>query len=231
MCNDECGLLADDDEEPVIPAVSLPAAADVHRNSSHLAATDKAELCKAMAIGNIPKGRLPEILKIARDAGAVTRVDAEIPVHVSAFAKLRQDGCDGHSVMVHYETGKAAFLAVWALHRKVFPTGIRGKEGGVVWARQVNGEGAQVKKWRVILRNLPFGVTEEELAQLLGKIGFVWSVSIPKKDDGKMRGFAFVAFTCRAHAERAITAVNGKVCGSAFCYDVGQVARKYTVWL
>jgi nucleolar protein 4 len=34
-----------------------------------------------------------------------------------------------------------------------------GSEGGVVlWARHVSGEGALVKKWRLILRNLPFQV-------------------------------------------------------------------------
>jgi nucleolar protein 4 len=33
-----------------------------------------------------------------------------------------------------------------------------GEEGGALWARVVAGEGAQVKKWRIILRNLPFQV-------------------------------------------------------------------------
>lgn len=107
-------------------------------------------------------------------------------------------------MIVRYTSGRDAFHAVWKLH---------GREigGAKLWARQLNGEGANVKKWRVILRNLPFGVTEEELAGVFGKIGFVWSVSIPKMDNGKMKGFAFVSFTCRAHAERAILAVNGKV--------------------
>jgi nucleolar protein 4 len=69
----------------------------------------------------------------------------------------------------------------------------------------------QVKQWRIILRNLPFGVTEGELQTLLQPIGFVWSAHIPKGANGKLKGFGFLSFTCRAHALRAIEAINGKV--------------------
>ena len=34
-----------------------------------------------------------------------------------------------------------------------------GAEGLLLWARQVSGEGAHLKKWRLILRNLPFNVS------------------------------------------------------------------------
>ncbi len=34
-------------------------------------------------------------------------------------------------------------------------------EGLLLWARQVSGEGAHLKKWRLILRNLPFNVRTE----------------------------------------------------------------------
>lgn len=32
-------------------------------------------------------------------------------------------------------------------------------EGTLLWARQVSGEGLHLKKWRIILRNLPFNVS------------------------------------------------------------------------
>ena len=61
------------------------------------------------------------------------------------------------------------------------------------------------------MRNLPFGVTEDELKQLLQPIGFVWNAHIPQEASGKMKGFGFLSFTCRAHAQSAIDAITGKV--------------------
>ena len=53
---------------------------------------------------------------------------------------------------------KAAFEAVTKLHG----TALAGKKQAAqekLWARQLKGEGAMVKKWRLILRNLSFNVS------------------------------------------------------------------------
>lgn len=68
-----------------------------------------------------------------------------------------------------------------------------------------------MKRWRLIIRNLPFGVTEDELIKFLSSAGFVWNVSIPRFADGRMKGFGFASFTCRAHATKALEHINSKV--------------------
>lgn len=51
--------------------------------------------------------------------------------------------------------------------------------------------------------------------------GFVWELTLPRGQDGKSKGFAFAAFTMRAHAEKAIKAVNNTVraelCAACCC--------------
>lgn len=116
-----------------------------------------------------------------------------------------------------------ALEAVQRLHCKALKPGRARKEAGPdptepvnplpnLWARQLRGEGALVKKWRVILRNLPFNVRsqialecmmhhvtecarlvtsllhlqvkEDELKEALSPAGFVWHLTLPRKDNG-----------------------------------------------
>uniref|UniRef100_V5HLY1 Putative golgi apparatus n=1 Tax=Ixodes ricinus TaxID=34613 RepID=V5HLY1_IXORI len=62
------------------------------------------------------------------------------------------------------------------------------------------------RKPRLIVRNLSFKANEDVLRDCFGKYGDLVEVSIPKKPDGKMRGFAFVQF---AETKSAIKAING----------------------
>ena len=109
-----------------------------------LSPTEKATLCRAVAVGNIPPGGLKPLRALAAAAGEVLQVTDPIPERVAAFAKLAQDGCSGHSVLLHFSTGKEAFEAVAKLHRQAVGKGAGG--GAVLWARQVNGEGASVRR-------------------------------------------------------------------------------------
>lgn len=54
---------------------------------------------------------------------------------------------------------KDAVQAVRVLHRHVLPA--TEGPGSRLWARQAAGEGAYIKKWRLILRNLAFQVFRE----------------------------------------------------------------------
>ena len=163
---------------------------------------------------------------------AIEEIVHPVPEADVERAHLRRDGCGGGVAFVVYASVRAATAAVARLHgSKVSAaeagdngTKRRGKgnasapspsastlapEEAILWARQVSGEGALAKKWRVIIRNLSFSADEAALRAALSPAGFVWELNLPRKPDGRPRGFAFAAFTCRAHAERAIAVANG----------------------
>jgi hypothetical protein len=106
-----------------------------------LSTEEKAELCKAVAVGGMPREQLEAVEAKAKSLGKVTSIDAEVPLTVAAVAKLKQDGCPDGAILVRYSSVKEAMEAVWQLHRCKLNIG--GKPV-TLWARQVNGEGASV---------------------------------------------------------------------------------------
>uniref|UniRef100_A0A8C9XW42 RNA-binding protein 28 n=1 Tax=Sander lucioperca TaxID=283035 RepID=A0A8C9XW42_SANLU len=65
-------------------------------------------------------------------------------------------------------------------------------------------------KARLIIRNLSFKCSEDDLKQVLSEFGTVLEANIPLKPDGKMRGFAFVLFKNVSEAAIALKAMNLK---------------------
>ena len=107
------------------------------------------------------------------------------------------------------EGGKAAAAAQ---SKSGGGSGPEAAEGAVemIWARQLGGcEGAKPKSWRVIIRNLAFKATDEDILKALGVAGFVWDLNVPRDFHRKPKGFAFAAFTSKADAEAAVEKVNG----------------------
>ncbi|XP_005802112.1 RNA-binding protein 28 [Xiphophorus maculatus] len=66
------------------------------------------------------------------------------------------------------------------------------------------------KQARLVIRNLSFKCTEQDLKETFEKFGTVVEASIPLKPDGKMRGFAFVQFKNMSGATKALQALNLK---------------------
>ncbi|XP_071452527.1 RNA-binding protein 28 [Hetaerina americana] len=66
------------------------------------------------------------------------------------------------------------------------------------------------KAGRIIIRNLPFKVTEESLREHLKDYGSIEEVNILYRPDGKLVGCGFVQFSSRENAEKAITECNAK---------------------
>ncbi|KAK9821067.1 hypothetical protein WJX74_008230 [Apatococcus lobatus] len=185
---------------------------------------------RAVALGGFDDASKEEVLQFARSLPGAKEVVDPISEGEIAHRKLRQDGCSGDVVYVIFASVKEAREAVPKLHRLVMPTASSSTEPknrakkarpaattadavqkAPLWARQVVGEGAYVKRWRIIIRNLPFQVRKEALLSSLEPAGFVWELHIPTSPDGKGKGFAFASFTSYADALRCVQLANQQV--------------------
>lgn len=106
----------------------------------------------------------------------VEEVVLPLPDQLAAQFKLQRDGCTGETFVAVYKSVKDAIAAVAKLHgqaaggdgqQQAQQQGKKGKKaaaaaagaGGAacrVWARQLSGEGLHQKRWRLVVRNLPF---------------------------------------------------------------------------
>ena len=60
---------------------------------------------------------------------------------------------------------------------------------------------------KLMVRNVPFQATRQELLKLFGSFGTLRKVRLPKKFDGTHRGFAFVEFLTTKEAQAAMTSL------------------------
>ncbi|XP_049630327.1 RNA-binding protein 28 [Suncus etruscus] len=84
------------------------------------------------------------------------------------------------------------------------------------------------KKARLIIRNLSFKCSEDDLKILFAQYGTVLEVNVPRKPDGKMRGFAFVQFKNLLEAGKALKSMNMKeIKGRPVAVDWAVAKDKY----
>nr|XP_033814929.1 RNA-binding protein 28 isoform X2 [Geotrypetes seraphini] len=84
------------------------------------------------------------------------------------------------------------------------------------------------KKARLIIRNLSFKCSEDDLKESFSKFGAVLEVNIPRKEDGKMRGFAFIQFKNILEAGKALKGMNMKeIKGRMVAVDWAVAKDKY----
>lgn len=69
---------------------------------------------------------------------------------------------------------------------------------------------APTRASRLILRNLPFNITSQDLRAVFLPYGPIHAIDIPTSEEGKGRGFAFVWMLSRKDAEKALEGTNGK---------------------
>ena len=75
---------------------------------------------------------------------------------------------------------------------------------------------SEMKKYRVIVRNLPFKLQEKEIHKYFSKYGKAIDVNYPLKADGQPKGFAFIQYGNEEDAKKAVsegnmTKINGRV--------------------
>ena len=116
---------------------------------------------RTVALGNLTPDTVPAALAAARAAGKVVSVTHPAPDAAIEAAKLSRDGCSGGVAFVEYDSVKGAIGAVSKLHHATVAAAIsaaatKGKHAAsaaalapstVLWARQVSGEGALLKRW------------------------------------------------------------------------------------
>ncbi|KAG8576664.1 hypothetical protein GDO81_009931 [Engystomops pustulosus] len=89
-------------------------------------------------------------------------------------------------------------------------------------------KGVQPNKARLIIRNLSFKCSDEDLKTHFSTFGSVLDVNIPKYPDGKMKGFAFVQFKNMLEASKALKGMNMKsIKGRTVAVDWAVARDKY----
>ena len=91
---------------------------------------------------------------------------------------------------------------------------------------------AKLKKARIIVRNVPFGIDEQQLSSEFGRFGDIHEVIIPTNEDGKQKGFAFVNYKKTMFAIKAVKEMNGKQLSSdrftrTIAVDFAMAKQKY----
>ena len=69
------------------------------------------------------------------------------------------------------------------------------------------GKKLEAKRTKIIIKNLPFEASRNDVRSLFGPYGQLRSVRVPKKFDNSTRGFAFADFVSAKEAENAIAAL------------------------
>lgn len=128
---------------------------------------------------------------------------------------------------VHFETEEAANKSI----EKVNGMLLNGKKvyvGKFIPRKEREKElGEKAKLFtNVYVKNFGEDMSDEKLKEMFEKYGTITSHKVMNKDDGKSRGFGFVAFEDPDAAEAAVVDLNGKEIAEGKCMYVGRAQKK-----
>lgn len=78
----------------------------------------------------------------------------------------------------------------------------------------------------MIVRNLPFDIKEEDIKATFLPYGPIHSIDIPKNEDGRAKGFAFVWMMSKGDAQRALGKCNGSKIRAGIAEQLVQAKQK-----
>jgi len=79
---------------------------------------------------------------------------------------------------------------------------------------------------RLIVRNLPFDIKEEDVKATFLPHGPIHSIDIPQTEDGRAKGFAFVWMMSKGDAQRALEKCNGTKVRAGIAEQLVQAKQK-----
>lgn len=128
---------------------------------------------------------------------------------------------------VHFETEEAANKSIEKVNGMLL-NGRKVYVGRFIPRKEREKElGEKAKLFtNVYIKNFGEDLSEEELRSMFEKYGRITSYKIMSKDDGKSKGFGFVAFEDPEAAERAVAELNGKEVVEGKIMYVGRAQKK-----
>ncbi|KAJ2399929.1 RNA recognition motif-containing protein [Coemansia sp. RSA 2559] len=150
---------------------------------------------RTIIVSGIAKGATKhQLIKKVKKSGVPHSVVYPAPFDGATEEQL-QDGAGG-TAFITYETHGMAQKAVKALNNHIYK--------GAKISAKIKPEYLD-KNARLIVRNLPFKLRENDLEHLFSQCGTVLEVTLPRKfTGGPLRGFAFVQMGDYASAENAV---------------------------
>ena len=107
--------------------------------------------------------------------------------------KLQGSALDGHNLVLQLAANKA-----------------EANKGAKSRSKKQEGDTPDAKPGtKLVVRNLAFEATRQDVLNLFTALGEVKSCRLPRKFDGSHRGFAFVDFASAAEAKTAVTSISG----------------------